>query len=114
MESALTLNKILGIAKDFFLFSHLSAIHCDHVMEQVEKSSYKKLLCEHVNGKTKNCGLFVELWNICFGALPDSLAPCSCWWDGVVEIKCPYTCKDVSPLIIPLLFLEVVNVAMKQ
>ena len=49
--SALTLNKILGIAKDI---SYILAIHYDHVMEQVVKSSYKKLLlCEHVNGKQR-------------------------------------------------------------
>ena len=44
------LNKILGIAKDI---SYILAIHYDHVIEQVAKSSYKKLLCEHVNGKQR-------------------------------------------------------------
>ena len=47
------------------------------------------------------------------GASSDLLASCSCCGEGVVEIKCPYTCKNVSPLINPPSFLEVVNGAMK-
>ena len=31
-----------------------------------------------------------------------------------METKCPYTCKDISPFIIPPSFLEVVNVAMEH
>ena len=31
-----------------------------------------------------------------------------------METKCPYTCKDISPFIIPPSFLEVVNVAMED
>ena len=111
-RSASTLNKILGIAKGI---SYISAIHYNHVMEQVAKSSHTKLLlCEHINGETKNCVLCVERCNICFGASPDLLASCSCCWEGAMEIKCPYICKDVSPFIVPPSFLQVVNVAIKH
>ena len=105
IRSALTLNKILGIAKDI---SYILAIHCDHIMEQVAKSSYKKLLlCEHVNGKQRIAACLLS------AATFDLLASCSCSWEDV-ETKCPYTCKDISPFIIPPSFLEVVNVAMKH
>ena len=30
------------------------------------------------------------------GASPDGIVSCECCGSGVVEIKCPYSCKDKS------------------
>ena len=93
----------------------ISAIHYDHEMEQVAKSSYKKLLdCDHVNSKQRIAACLLSAATFVLGASPDLLASCSCCWEDVVEFKCPYTCKDVSPFVIPPSFLKVVNVTMKH
>ena len=79
-------------------------------MEEAAKSAYTKAFaCEHVDGETENCGLFVEHCNMFLGGSPDLLASCSCCGDGVVELKCPNACKNVSPLTNPPSFLEVMK-----
>ena len=43
-----------------------------------------------------NCGLILHPLYPFFGASPDRIINCSCCSSGVLEIKCPYRCKDKS------------------
>ena len=101
-----TFNNILEVPQDIF---HISAILYRLVMEEMTNSAYKNLSSKHVDGKRKNCGMFVGRCNKFWGASPDLLASCSCCREGVMEIKCPYICRGVSTLIKPPSFLEVNN-----
>ena len=41
-------------------------------------------------------GLVINLAYPHLGATPDSIVQCMCCGKGVVEVKCPYNCKDKS------------------
>ena len=41
-------------------------------------------------------GLVIHPTYPCFGATPDGIVHCTCCKRGVVEVKCPYRCKDKS------------------
>ena len=43
-----------------------------------------------------NCGLVLHPLYPFFGVSPDGIVNCSCCSSGVLEIKCPYRCKDKS------------------
>ena len=43
-----------------------------------------------------NCGLILHPLYPFFGTSPDGIINCSCCSSGVIEIKCPYRCKDKS------------------
>ena len=44
----------------------------------------------------KSCGLFLDADNPYIGASPDGIISCSCCGKGVVEVKCPFSCRDIS------------------
>jgi len=44
----------------------------------------------------KSSGLLLDPTNPFVGASPDGIVECSCRGSGVLEIKCPYSCKDKS------------------
>ena len=48
----------------------------------------------HKSFNIMNSGLVLHPMYPFMGASPDGLVSCSCCGNGVVEIKCPYTCKD--------------------
>ena len=49
---------------------------------------------EHTAFSLKGCGLLLDPSNLCIGASLDGIVECSCCKTGVLEIKCPYSCKD--------------------
>jgi hypothetical protein len=55
----------------------------------------------HQNMEVAQCGLFVDPTAPCLGASPDGIVSCSCHGKRVLEIKCTYKHKDVSPDDIP-------------
>ena len=44
--------------------------------------------------KVARSGLVVGPAYLFFGASPDGIVSCDCCRKGVLEIKCPFTCKD--------------------
>ena len=60
----------------------------------------------HQDLETRSCGLFLKRHNMFLSASPRLLVKCSCCGEGLVEIKCPYTCRNVSPREKPPLFLK--------
>ena len=49
---------------------------------------------KHLNFDIKNEGLFLDPLHHFLGATPDGLISCNCCENEMVEIKCPYSCKD--------------------
>lgn len=50
---------------------------------------------EHTAFSLKTSGLLLVPSNPFVGASPDGIVECNCCGTGVLEIKCPYSCKDV-------------------
>ena len=49
----------------------------------------------HVNLQVHDCGLMISpLSHV--GASPDGIVTCDCCGKGVIEVKCPYQCKEHS------------------
>ena len=51
---------------------------------------------EHVNFSLSKSGLVIDCKYPFFGASPDGVIKCRCCEFGVLEIKCPYSCRDKS------------------
>ena len=58
---------------------------------------YVKTLAKsnHRNFRVARSGLVVDLAFPLFGASPDGINCCDCCGKCVLEIKCPFTCKDI-------------------
>ena len=66
---------------------------CKH--EKDAKEMYVKTLAkDHENFKVARNGIVVDPAYPFFGASPDAIIICDCCGKGVLEIKCPFTCKD--------------------
>ena len=50
----------------------------------------------HDSVEVKPCGLFISLEDASLGASPDRLVQCSCHGQGIVEVKCPHSAKDMT------------------
>ena len=48
----------------------------------------------HADLSVNDCGLTIRKKEPWFGASPDSIVSCTCCGKGVVEVKCPFSCKD--------------------
>ena len=75
---------------------------CKH--EQTARDTYVALKEKlHQNLKVRSCGLFINPTYPHMGATPDGIITCTCCSGmGVLEVKCPYSCRDKS-------FLEATN-----
>ena len=49
---------------------------------------------DHQSFILKQSGLLLDPANPFIGASPDGVVHCSCCGTGVLEIKCPYSCKE--------------------
>ena len=68
---------------------------CEH--EQIAYDAYKSQFSSlHSNFHLSKSGLVIHVDHPFMGASPDGLISCSCCGNGVLEIKCPYSCKDKS------------------
>ena len=65
---------------------------CKH--EDTARQAYvEKLRTEHENFVVIRCGLILDPEFPFMGATPDGLVNCKCCNTGVLEIKCPFSCK---------------------
>jgi len=62
--------------------------------EPITRKNYTtKNKSKHKNFKVKEPGLFIDMENQFIGASPDGLIECTCHEPGVLEIKCPWSCR---------------------
>ena len=57
---------------------------------------YKKFKSKHRDFHVREGGLFIKPINPILGASPDGLVNCSCHDPGILEIKCPWSARDLS------------------
>ena len=57
---------------------------------------YKKFKSKHRDFHVREGGLFIKQINPILGASPDGLVNCSCHDPGILEIKCPWSARDLS------------------
>ena len=50
----------------------------------------------HVNLQVHDCGLMISPFLSYLGASPDGIVSCECCGTRVLEVKCPYQCKEQS------------------
>ncbi len=65
---------------------------CEH--EDRARSEYKELKCD--NFSLSKSGLIIHDFYPFMGASSDGRVKCSCCGDGTLEIKCPYSCRNMS------------------
>ena len=70
-----------------------TAYGCEH--EKAARESYAILAQEkHTNFHIRSSGLIVDTACPHLGATPDGWVECDCCGSGVLEIKCPYSCRE--------------------
>ncbi|MEO0683969.1 MAG: YqaJ viral recombinase family protein [Cyanobacteria bacterium J06649_11] len=52
----------------------------------------------HTGAEMKECGLFSDAPKPFIGASPDRIFECKCHGKVCIEIKCPYSIRNLSPL----------------
>lgn len=68
---------------------------CEH--EKTAREEYvTKVRSNHINFAIRDKGLVIHPQFPHFGASPDGFVKCSCCGWGVVEIKCPFSCRNLS------------------
>lgn len=65
---------------------------CEH--EKVALESYIKKSGHHTDIVVSESGLVIDASYPHMGASPDGIVTCACCGRGVIEIKCPYSCRD--------------------
>jgi len=76
--------------------SHLPAVKWEIEKEEIARSAYvAKVSVLHQGFECQSSGLVVNCRYPHLGASPDGLVSCDCCFGkGIVEIKCPFSCKD--------------------
>ena len=64
--------------------------------EPIAKQLYKNVKKDHNEFRFKDSGLLVDKEYPFLGASPDGIVSCACCGHHVIEIKCPFTFKDMS------------------
>ena len=74
-------------------FSKATQWGCKHEKEAL--GHYEEYACvKHTDLKLEDSGLIIHPDYPHLGASPDSCVSCACCGSGVVEIKCPFSCRD--------------------
>ena len=58
--------------------------------------SHKKKVSKHRNFEVSDSGLVIHPSYPLMGSSPDSFVECDCCGRGVIEVKCPFSCKQES------------------
>ncbi len=79
--------------------SHLPAVQWGINNEDVARQDYIKemSMSSHTNFVCTNAGLVVNPLFPHLGASPDGFVCCDCCGKGLLEIKCPFTARDIHP-----------------
>jgi hypothetical protein len=67
--------------------------------EDVARDQYVEYQAnKHTSLSVEECGLFVDKHHPYLGASPDGLVTCKCCTEGLLEIKCPESLKNLNPI----------------
>ena len=78
--------------------STLPAIKWGVANESTARDAYAQQMSHtHVSFECRISGLVVHPLYPCLGASPDGVTCCGCCGEGICEIKCPFSIKDVDP-----------------
>lgn len=69
---------------------------CKHEQDAVEAFT-AAATCKHTNLKVSSSGFCVDTCYPFIGASPDGIITCNCCEKRVLEVKCPYSCKNSLP-----------------
>ena len=76
----------------------LPATEYGKTMEKVALAQYSlKHDNEHTNSEISKCGFFISKEYPFIGSTPDGLLKCSCYGEGIIEVKCSYAYQHLSP-----------------
>ena len=68
---------------------------CRH--EEQTRREYESIAqTQHIDLSISKSGLVVHVSYPFMGASPDGIINCECCGFGVLEVKCPYSCRDTS------------------
>lgn len=94
LEPSVSLLKSICYPASTKFYSKACAYGCQH--EDKARSTYAEIMVQsHLSFAIKQCGLLLDPTNPFIGASPDGVVQCSCCGTGVLEIKCPYSCKEM-------------------
>ena len=69
-------------------------------MEPEAKESFCDMMKKiHRGFQAQECGLFVYKEEPFLGASPDLLVNCDCCGEGLLEIRCPFSCAHLPPAV---------------
>ena len=92
-QPSLSLIKRICYLEAFKFKTQATAYGCEH--EKAARESYAILAQEkHTNFHIRSSGLIVDTACPHLGATPDGWVECDCCGSGVLEIKCPYSCRE--------------------
>ena len=90
------MKQILGYENDGL--SHIPAVKWSIINKSTGREEYITLMSlKYENFTCKLCGLWINPLYPHMGASPDGLTKCGCCGNGLLEIKCPFSLKDVYP-----------------
>jgi len=93
IQPSVSLIKVICYPKQRKFTSHACQYGCKH--EDIARTAYiEKIQSHHENFIVIQCGLILDPEFPFMGVTPDGLVYCKCCEDRVLEIKCPFSCKN--------------------
>ncbi len=92
-QPAQSLIKAICYPESVLFKSRATQWGCEHE-DQARKIYQKEMRKKHANLTLSKNGLIISPSYPFMGASPDGIIECSCCGYGVLEIKCPYSCRD--------------------
>lgn len=94
-QPAQSLIKAICYPKSASFKSAATSWGCEH--EEHAGTGYKDVMSKkHVNFSMSKSGFIIPDSYPLMGASPDGIISCECCGRGVLEIKCPYSCRDTT------------------
>ena len=101
MHSVIKCKRKLSIVKSIMQYTNINipALQWGKDNEVVARRQYVSMMEQmHKNFLMSRSGLIVDPNMPFLGATPDGFAHCDCCQDRLIEIKCPYSARDKSPV----------------
>ena len=92
-QPSLSLIKVISYPECHKFTTQATKWGCEH--ERTAREAYiRKAQEHHLNLTVSDSGLIIHSQYPYLGATPDGFIKCDCCGQGVLEIKCPYSCKN--------------------
>ena len=90
---------VKGIMQYYAPNDNVPSLQWGHVHEDDARQQYVSMLQgQHCNLQISSSGLIVDPGIPFMGASPDGFCSCDCCGERIIEIKCPYSIRKVSPV----------------